>query len=68
MSNIQTAPFPDAFVSTNEHVLRTLQLNKDHQSAVRSQIEQLENKLAALDQLLVRPALQIPMRGSLLDT
>lgn len=57
---MQTAPFPDAPISANEHVLRVLQLNKDHQTAVKTQIEQLENKLAALDKLLVRAVPQIP--------
>ena len=51
---MQTAPFPDVTISADGHVLRALQLNKDHQAAVKTQIEQLENKLAALDKLLVR--------------
>ena len=50
---MQTAPFLDATIPADEHVLRALQLNKDHQGAVKSQIEQLEDKLAALDKLLV---------------
>lgn len=50
---MQTALSPDATITTNGHVLRALQLNKDHQATVKSQIEQLENKLAALDELLV---------------
>jgi hypothetical protein len=51
---MQTAFFPEAPISANEHVLRALQLNKDHQAGVKTQIEQLENKLAALNKLLVR--------------
>ena len=50
---MQAAPFPNVTISADEHVLRVLQLNKDHQAAVKTQIEQLENKLAALDKLLV---------------
>jgi len=54
---------PDATISTNEHVLRALQLNKDHQAVVKDQIEQLESKLAALDKLLVRAQSRIPFWG-----
>lgn len=50
---MQTAPFLDVAISPDEHVLRALQLNKDHQGVVKTQIEQLEDKLAALDKLLV---------------
>lgn len=62
---MQTPPFPDASISTNEHVLRALQLNKDDQAAVKAQIEQLESKLAALDKLLVRVVPKIPMSWNL---
>ena len=51
---IETAVFPDPTASANEQVLRALQLNKDHQGAVKTQIEQLEDDLANLDKLLVR--------------
>jgi len=51
---MQTAVFPDPTASANEHVLRTLQLNKDHQGAVKTKIEQLEDDLANLNKLLVR--------------
>ena len=50
---MQTAAFPDVTTSANEHVLRTLQSNKDHQAAVKTRIEQLEDDLATLDKLLV---------------
>jgi hypothetical protein len=50
---------PDVTISANEHVLQALQLNKDNQAAVKTQIEQLENKLAALDKLLVCAVSQI---------
>lgn len=58
---MQTAPFPDVAISADDHVLRTLQLNKDHQAAVKTKVEQLENKLAALDKLLVCAVSQIPL-------
>jgi hypothetical protein len=50
-----------ASISADEHVLRALQSNKDHQAAVKTQIEQLENKLAALDKLLVCAVSKIPL-------
>jgi len=50
---METVFFPDPTTSVNDHVLQTLQLNKDHQAAVKIQIEQLEDKLATLDKLLV---------------
>jgi hypothetical protein len=65
---MQTTPFPDAPISASEHVLQALQLNKDHQAAVKVQIEQLENKLAALDKLLVCTMHRIPMFWNLLGT
>lgn len=63
---MQAAPFSDVPISVNEHVLRALQLNKDHQVVVKTQIEQLEGKLVALDKLLVRITLQILLFGNLL--
>lgn len=60
---MQAASFLDVATSANEHVLCALQLNKDHQTAVKTQIEQLENKLAALDKLLVRTTPHIPPWG-----
>ena len=56
---MQTAPFLDVSISPDEHVLRALQLNKDHQGVVKTQIEQLEDKLAALDKLLVCASVRI---------
>jgi len=56
---MQTAVFHDA--TANEHVLRTLQLNKDHQAVVKTQIERLEDDLADLDKLLVRVESQVPL-------
>lgn len=58
---MEAAFLHDATISANEHVLRSLQLNKDHQVAVKSQIEQLENKLATLDKLLVRVVPWVPV-------
>jgi len=60
---MQTAFFPDVTTSANEHVLRALQLNKGHQGAIKTQIEQLESKLVALDKLLVRAQPRIPLSG-----
>ena len=57
---METAVFSNAMGSANEHVLRALQLNKDHQTAVKAQIERLEDDLAALDKLLVCAMFQIP--------
>ena len=51
---MQGALSPDVTISASGHVLRALELNKDHQATVKTQIEQLESKLAALDKLLVR--------------
>jgi hypothetical protein len=50
---MQTTVFPGETISANGHVLQALQLNKDHQAAVKIQIEHLEDDLAALDKLLV---------------
>lgn len=58
---MEPAPFSGTTIPANEHVLRALQLNKDHQAAVKTQIEQLESKLAALNKLLVCVAPRIPM-------
>jgi len=58
---MQNALFPNTTTSANEHVLRALQLNKDNQAAVKTQIEQLDNKLAALDKLLVCAVSYIPL-------
>ena len=58
---MQGALFPDVTISASDQVLRVLQLNKDHQATVKTQIEQLESKLAALDKLLVRATSQIQL-------
>lgn len=61
---VQTALSPDVTTSTSDHVLRALQLNKGHQAAVKTQIEQLEDKLAALDKLLVCTGSLVPPWGN----
>jgi len=61
---METAPFPDETASASEHVLRALQLNKDHQVTVKTQIDQLEDDLATLDKLLVRNGSQVPLLGN----
>lgn len=61
---MQTAVSPDATVSANGHVLRALQLNKDHQAAVKTQIERLEGNLATLDKLLVEAGSHTPLPGN----
>ena len=61
---METAVFPDATASANENVLLALQLNKDHQGAVKTQIEQLEDDLANLDKLLVRAEPHVPLHGT----
>jgi len=61
---METAVFPDVAASANEHVLLTLQLNKDHQGVVKAQIEQLQDDLASLDKLLVRAEPQVPLYGT----
>ena len=58
---MQTAVSPDVTISANGHVLRALQLNKDHQGAVKTKIEQLEDDLVNLDKLLVRAQSQTPL-------
>lgn len=63
-NNMETASVPGTAVSANEHVLRALQLNKDHQAAVKTQIEQLESKLVALNKLLVCVTPRIPVWGT----
>ena len=50
---MQTTVSPHLTISASERVHRALQLNKDHQAAVKTQIDQLERDLAALDKLLV---------------
>ena len=61
---MQTTVSPDVTISANGHVLRALQLNKDHQAAVKTQIDQLENDLASLDKLLVCATFRIPLLGT----
>ena len=61
---MQTALSPDVTTSTSDHVLRALQLNKGHQAVVKTQIEQLEDKLATLDKLLVCTGSLVPPWGN----
>ena len=56
---MQGAPLPGVTISASDQVLQVLQLNKDHQATVKTEIEQLESKLAALDKLLVRATSQV---------
>jgi len=63
-NNMEAAPPSSTAIPANEHVLRALQLNKDCQVAVKTQIEQLESKLTALNKLLVCATPRIPMWGT----